>query len=217
MMAGAGLPDDRMAVLRLAVAAAGATLLIGLASGTIWAFYAIIGEKAGLSVTQVDSAISTAVFAALGGAGLSALIDGRFGRLLPCFAALLTMAAAVFALSAGPGPMTFRVATCVNIASIYFLMPYLFGAAAAQDATGRGPAYAGSAFYFTGVISPALGGFLAATVGMEVVGAGVIAVALTAAAIMVRIERNTHNGDLDMTREGPVAAMHGATGAGATP
>lgn len=168
-----------------------ATLMIGVASGTIWAFYAMIGEKAGMSVTQVDGAISTAVMTALGGAGLAAVIGGRFGRLLPCCAALLTMAGAIMVLSTGPTATMFRIATCVNISSIYFLMPYLFGAAAAQDETGRGATYAGSAFFFTGAISPALGGMLAATVGMNVVGAGVVVVALVAAGIMVRIERNT--------------------------
>lgn len=168
-----------------------ATLMIGVASGTIWAFYSLIGEKAGLSVEQVDGAISTAVMTALGGAGLAALIGGRFGRLIPCCAALLTMSAAISVLSTSPSPLMFRLAICANISSIYFLMPYLFGAAAAQDASGRGATYAASAFFFTGAISPALGGALAATVGMNVVGGGVVVVALLAAAIMIRIERNT--------------------------
>lgn len=185
-----------------------ATLMIGVASGTIWAFYALIGEKAGMSVMQVDSAISTAVLTALGGAGLAALLGGRFGRLLPCCGALLTMSGAILVLSSGPTATMFRIATCVNISAIYFLMPYLFGAAAAQDSTGRGATYAASAFFFTGAISPALGGMLAATVGMEVVGAGVVVVALIAAAIMVRIERNTIGDHIDLTREGPVQALH---------
>jgi MFS family permease len=151
-----------------------ATVAIGLASGIMWAFYGLIGAAAGLSIHAVETAISVAILTAAGGAALAVLIGRRFGRMLPMSAGLMVMAASIAALSFEPDAPMFRIATCANVASLYFLMPYLYGAAAARDPSGKGAAYVGSAFFFTGAISPAIGGLLAQTIGMTVVGTAAI-------------------------------------------
>lgn len=185
-------------------------LLVGIASGTVWAFYSLIGAKAGMAAAEVDAAISTAILAGLVGAGIAALIGSRFGRIAPTAIGLSLMTAAVIALSFNPTPTVFRIATCVNLATIYFLIPYFLGAAAAQDTTGRGAAYAGSAFFLSGAISPALGGILSATVGMQVVGFMIVVIAIFACVIIIRVERRTAAHDVDMSGESPVQALHKA-------
>jgi len=163
--------------------------MVGLASGIMWAFYAIIGSEAGLSADGVDHAISFSIFTSLLGAGMASIIGERLGRLAPASAALLLLAPAVCVLSNNPGPIAFRAAICINLISVYFLVPFLLGAAAAHEPSGRGSAYAGGAFFFTGAVAPFLGGVLAQTAGIGVVGVGVVAIALGSIAVIAFIEK----------------------------
>ena len=184
------------------------TFAIGCASGVMWVFYAMIGQQAGLSLAGIDGAISMAIFAALFAAGAAALIGSRFGRALPVGAGLLILVASVMVLSHEPGALAFRLATMGNVGAIYFLIPYLFGAAASLDASGRGAVYVGSAFYLTGAVGPVVGGYLAMTVGMGAMGMTTLVVAIVSFVIMRYIDRTTSAHEPDLSHEGPVVAQH---------
>lgn len=184
------------------------TFAIGCASGMMWVFYAVIGQEARLSMAAVDRAISAAIFAALCAAGIASLIGGRLGRTIPVGLGLLVLAASVIVLSSHPGQLAFRIGTMGNVGALYFLTPYLFGAAAAQDASGRGAVYVGSAFYLTGAVGPLLGGYLAVTIGMEVVGIATVVIACVSFLTLWRIERSAPLPAPDFSREGPVMALH---------
>lgn len=192
---------------RLAILVA-VTFLVGCASGTMWVFYALIGQKAGMDMPAIDGAISMAVLAALVAAGIASFIGGRLGRVLPVAIGLAVLAVAVAALSRGPDEAAFRLATMGNIGALYFLTPYLFGAAVAQDPSGRGAVYVGSAFYLTGAIGPAFGGLISATVGMGVVGTATIMIAIGSAIAIWWIERGGPMHGADFAHEGPVMALH---------
>jgi MFS family permease len=71
------------------------TFLIGCASGTMWVFYALIGQQAGLDMAGIDGAISMSVFAALLAAGAASLIGGRLGRVVPVMIGLAVLTAAI--------------------------------------------------------------------------------------------------------------------------
>lgn len=174
--------------LRRIAAVAVATFAVGLCSGVMWAYYAVIGEQAGLDNAAVESAISTAIFAAGVATVLASVIGGRFGRAAPISVGLALMACAVLVLSHHPGAAAFRIATCFNMAMIYFLLPYFLGAGAAEDA-GKGAAYVGSAFFASGAASPVVGGLLVESAGISVVGTGVAAVAVLVALLFVYLER----------------------------
>ena len=165
------------------------TFFVGVASGVMWSFYAVIGHGTGLSDESVDGAIATAILSAIVGSGLTAVIGNRWGRIGPVTIALAAMTAAIVALSFHPSGATFRVATCINVASLYFMVPYLFGAGAAQDPSGRGATFVSSAFFMTGAVSPFLGGLLMDHVGIEFVGIAVIVTSLLAGALFVYVNR----------------------------
>ena len=170
-----------------------ATFVIGLASGIMWSFYGLIGEHAGLSETAVNGAIATSIFTAIVGSSLAAMLGKTFGRLIPVTLALAFMTAAIVSLSLQPGPWSFRVSTCVNVATLYFIMPYLFAAGSVQDASGRGATYVGSAFLMTGAISPYVGGVLVDTVGTAFVGGLVVVTSIVAWLLFAYVERRSVN------------------------
>jgi predicted MFS family arabinose efflux permease len=189
----AGLPADEVArdraSGRIALIAA-ATFVVSLCSGIVWAYYAVIGEQTGMSEAEVDAAISMAIFASGAATVLAALIGGRFGRALPIGTGLVVMAGAILVLSSRPGPLAFRIATCFNMAMVYFLFPFFLGAGSAEDSA-HGAAYVGSAFFLAGAASPFIGGLLVESAGIGIVGTGVAVAAVVVAALFAWLERRT--------------------------
>jgi predicted MFS family arabinose efflux permease len=152
------------------IAIAVGVFLVVVASAACWSFFVVFGLRTGLSAAQVDTAIGYSVLAGLPGGVLATFVGARFGRSTPMALAMLITVGAIFVLTYSTDPMAFRVATCINIAGIYFLYPYFFGCAAAEDASGRAAAIAGGAFLLTGAVGPYLGGLL-----LEYLGARSIA------------------------------------------
>lgn len=168
-----------------------ATFTVALASGIMWCFYGLIGSQTGLSAATVNSAIATSIFTAFIGTSLAAVIGNAFGRLIPVSIALTLMTAAIVALSLHPGPWTFRIGTCVNVAALYFLIPYLFAAGSVQDASGRGATFVGSAFLMTGAVSPYIGGLLVESIGTEIVGGLVVLTSIIAWLAFAYVDRRS--------------------------
>lgn len=182
-------PPTRSMGLRLVLVAL-STFAVGVCSGVVWAYYGVIATQAGLPAGEVEAAIGTAIFAAGAGAGLSAMVRNRFGRAFPVVIGLGGLAWAVVLLSQSPSAGTFRVASCVHMASIFFLFPHFLGAAAAEDPAGQGAVYVSSAFFLSGAVSPFLGGLLVETVGIRQVGVGVALISAIAAAIFIALVRS---------------------------
>jgi len=189
----AGGRTDPAALRNIAILAL-ATFAIGCASGIMWVYYAMIGERLGLTLEQIDGAISMAIFSSLLAAALASAIGGRFGRVVPIGIGLAVLTGAILALSKTDSVTVFRGATMFNISAIYFLTPYLFGAGAAQDESGRGAVYVGSAFYFTGAIAPAAGGALSTSVGIGVMGIATLVICIAAFFGIVFVQRTARGG-----------------------
>lgn len=167
---------------------AGGTFAISLSSGVLWAYYALIGAQTGLSPAAVEGAIGVAIFTAAGATLLAAVLGQRLGRRGPIGLGLALLIGAILVLSQHPGAMAFRVATCVNVAAVYFLLPYFLGAGTAEDSQ-RGAAYVGSAFFLAGAVSPLAGGLLVQSVGIGAVGGGVALLAAGVALLFHVLER----------------------------
>lgn len=167
------------------------TFIIGLASGVMWSFYGLIGQGTGLSEAGVNGAIATAIFSAIGGSFLAAVMGKSFGRIGPVTVALIFMTLAIACLSFHPHALGFRIATCVNVATLYFIMPYLFAAGSVQDDSGLGATYVGSAFLMTGAVSPFLGGLLVDSVGTEFVGVAVVVTSIISWLLFVYVIRRS--------------------------
>lgn len=170
------------------------TFAIGITTGMVWAFVGLIGDAAGLSSTAIEHAISIAILTAILGVALASVIGSRFGRVWPIGIALTLITIAIFVMCNRPDALTFRIALCAEVAAIYFLVPYLFGAAAAQDETGRGVAFVGSAYFATGAISPALGGAVAASIGLEAVALALLITSIASMAVIIGLERAGRSG-----------------------
>jgi predicted MFS family arabinose efflux permease len=185
----AGTPRlGRRAFWRIGAIAA-STFAVGLCSGIIWVYYSVIGDRAGLPAGAVEAAIGLSIFAAGVGAGLATVVEGRFGRTLPLTVMLVAIAVSVLVLSRQPSALAFRVASCTQMASIYFLFPYFLGAGAAEDSSGAGSAYVGSAFFLSGALSPFIGGVLSESVGIAAVGTGVTVVSAVVAVAFIVLGR----------------------------
>jgi len=172
------------------IALACAIFLVGVASAAMWSFYVVLGLRTGLAAPAVDTAIGYSVVSALPAGILATLIGARFGRLNPMAVAMLIMSGAIFVLTYSKDPTAFRVGTCINMAGIYFLIPYFFGCAAAEDASGRAAAIAGGAFLLTGGAGPYLGGSLMEYLGVSSIAWFMLIADAAAAAIFFWLERS---------------------------
>jgi MFS transporter, DHA1 family, inner membrane transport protein len=159
-----------------------ATFLIATGSGAVWSFYAVIGAGTGLAPDKVDAAIALAVSGGIVGSFGATALGVRFGRFIPVVLGIVTMTIAIVLLTVSVQPTVFRVATCFNVGSLYFLLPYILGYAAEEDRSGRVAAVISGIFLLTGASGPLLGGalmqsghvesFAFAAVGFSAIGLG---------------------------------------------
>jgi MFS transporter, DHA1 family, inner membrane transport protein len=160
-----------------------ATFLVALGSGAMWSFYYVLGLKAGLTDDAVNDAIGVAVLSALPGGALATYLATRAGRFTPTAVVLIVMAGDIAAMVSIPHALVFRVGACINLAAIYFLIPYFYRFAAAEDDSGRGAAVVGGAFLLVGAVGPYMGGLLIQHLGLHsivwlVLAANVVALAM---------------------------------------
>lgn len=172
------------------IALACGVFLVVVASAAIWSFYVVLGLLTGLAAGDVDAVIGYAVLSALPAGILATFFGARFGRSIPMALAMLASVGAVFVLTYSKDPTAFRICACINVAGIYFLIPYFFGCAAAEDASGRAAAIAGGAFLLTGAAGPYLGGLLMEYLGVQSIAWFMLVSDAVAAAIFFWLERD---------------------------
>ncbi|QGZ56889.1 MFS transporter [Paraburkholderia acidiphila] len=175
---------------RIAVIAAG-SWAIGLCSGIIWVFYWIIGERAGMSSVAIESAVTASIVAAGVGSTMAAVIGAKFGRARPACVGLAILAASVLTLSSHPAEFGFRVAACLQLSAIYFLFPFLQAAAAAEDPSGVGASYVGSAFFTAGALAPLVGSIVVQYIGFGLVAGAIVVVAVVLGLALLLLERRS--------------------------
>ena len=168
-VASSGVKDPPAGTLIVAVLAT-SLFLVAIMSAALWAFYALIGTQAGLTDSQVNHAITLSALGALVGSGLVALIGKSFGRLGPMTLGVVAATGASVVLCFSRNPYAYHIATCVDVAAMYIMLPYFFGAAAEQDPSGRAAATIGGTYLVVGAVSPFVGGILMQTVGLHAMG-----------------------------------------------
>lgn len=135
-----------------------------------------IGNAAGLSPDEIGSAFSAMSIAGLIGGGLAAKLGAKFGRLIPAMLGTAGCIASFYMFSSDTLEANFYTAACCLYFGLWsFLLPYLVGACAAVDASGRTLAL-GNAAIGAGL---AFGPFIAANLIGEN-GYGILAVVATA-------------------------------------
>lgn len=177
-----GLPKSvkvRITALALAI------FLIAMCSGVIWPYYAIVGAAAGLSEIEVINAISLSIFTALIGCGLAAVVGKFMSRNVAITIGTLILAVAILVITSSPSATAFKFAACFQVAAIFYIAPLLFGAAAELDKSGKGSSILGSAFYFAGGVSPMVGGYLSATIGLSTVGGLIVGICVVVLILVI--------------------------------
>lgn len=161
-----GQTNEREAIICLVLS----LFLIALSSSISWPYYAIVGTNAGMKPDEVINAISLSIFTALLGTTLATFIGKIAYRNAAIAFGLACMSIAIWLLTNSPSATVFKFATCMQVAAIFSITPLLFRAAAELDSSGKGSSTLGSAFFLAGGLSPMLGGYLSATVGLQTVG-----------------------------------------------
>ena len=126
----------------------------------IWAYLSLIGKDGGLSDAQAGNALSLSQFFGIGGALVAMLLGSRFGRAWPLAVGLGGSQVVLLMLDGFQGAAGFMVAACLFNLLWNFTHPYLLGAQASFDRSGRQVTYA-TAMQMWGIAAgPAVAGWL---------------------------------------------------------
>lgn len=164
-------------------------VIVLVSSGIAWSLYGLIGRQSGLPDAAVDSAIALSISSSAVGLILPAVVGTTLTRVAPFCVGIVLMAASIVTLMSHPAEMAFRVAVCVNVASLYFVTPYLLGAAASVDGGGKAAAYIGSTIFFGNAVSPLLAGMLISRFNTEIIGWLVVGLFAVAAGLFIHADR----------------------------
>jgi len=105
--------------------------------GAIWAFVQAIGQIGGLEATAASDAIALSTFIAISGALAAAALAGKLGRLVPVSIALIVQLIVVFLLQGQMSWVEFAVKAAVFQTFWNLTGPFIMGAIATADSTGR--------------------------------------------------------------------------------
>lgn len=163
-------------LLGKAIAGVVAILLVYIGLMAVYVYLERIGNEAGLSPDQIGTSFSAMSVAGLVGGGLAAKLGARYGRLLPSLLGAAGCIASFYLfITEQIGFTLFAASCCLYFGLWSFLLPYLVGACAAVDSSGRTLAM-GNAAIGAGL---AFGPFIAASLIGEN-GYGILATVATA-------------------------------------
>ncbi|WP_261841174.1 MFS transporter [Aliamphritea ceti] len=121
-----------------AIAGVAAILLVYIGLMAEYTYLERIGNEAGLSPDEIGTAFSAMSIAGLIGGGLAAKLGAKFGRLIPALLGACGCIASFYLLSADQMDFSLYAAACCLYFGLWsFLLPYLVGACAAVDSSGR--------------------------------------------------------------------------------
>jgi predicted MFS family arabinose efflux permease len=152
------LPGARGSTSALTLLAVQVLWYVGL--GAVWAFSERIGTDAGLDGATIGQALSVGMVASIAGSLTAMRLGIRFGREWPFALAVIAQAGSMllFLLAAQEG-LFFAAAVLFNL-TWNFALPYLLGAIAVADASGRLTALVPAAQGLGLGLGPAVGGML---------------------------------------------------------
>ncbi len=160
------------------------------ASAAIYTFTAPLGERAGLSTSQVGYALTAGAVVGFAGAGLATWLNVRQGRALPISVFLAAFSIIALVLCTNTHPVVFVVVLVLSVLFFYFSVPYLFGLAAALDPQGRWAAAAGSAYLLGFAVGPAFAGTLIEWYDYTGLGLASVSAAILACVLLLVVVRN---------------------------
>ena len=126
----------------------------------VWANLSLIGRDGGLSAEETSKALALSQFFGIGGALAAMLLGSRFGRAWPLALGLGSSVAVLLLLNSFQAETGFLAAVCLFNLLWNFSHPYLLGAQASFDPSGRQVSYA-TAMQMCGIAAgPTVAGWL---------------------------------------------------------
>jgi predicted MFS family arabinose efflux permease len=147
-----------------------ALLLESTSDTAVWSFSERIGLEAGLDAESVGLALGAATVAGLLGAGLALWLGQRWGRFLPIALGLGVASAARLAMVTKQVAAVYGATQIVLGMTFFFILPFLMGAAAGLDRSGRWSAAAAGSIAIGAAVGPGLAGWLADGWGYPALG-----------------------------------------------
>ena len=182
--------DDGTAPQWLGVITLAGIFIYLTASAAIYTFTAPLGERAGLSTSQIGYALTTGSVVGFTGAGLATWLNIRKGRAVPVSVFSLAFSIIAVVLCINTNPVVYVAALVLSVVFYYFSVPYLFGLAAALDRQGRWAAAAGSAYLLGFAVGPAFAGTMIEWYDYIGLGVASVIAAILAWILLLVVVRN---------------------------
>lgn len=167
-----------------------AIVLYVAVSAGLFTFSGPLGQRAGLDTSAVGYILTLSSLIGLVGAGAAAVLNVRWGRMLPISAFCFGYVLVALVLCLWRDPHAYGVAVVMSAVLYYFSLPYLFGLAAALDRNGRWAAAAGSAHLLGFAIGPVFAGVVIAGTGYASLAALCVAMMVAAWAFAMFVLSN---------------------------
>ena len=124
-------------VVFLPCALLGSLLLFSIGLGGVWAFLERIGNSAGFSMVDIGNALALAGLMGGAGALVAAIVSLRFGRLLPLVISIGGQLGVCLLFASRNDWLSYLIAIALFNFFWNLALPYLMGAIASADKTGR--------------------------------------------------------------------------------
>ncbi|MDB5465734.1 MAG: hypothetical protein JWQ46_496 [Phenylobacterium sp.] len=143
------------ALTRSIPAACGVLALFCLYAGhtTLWSFQERMGVSVGLSRTQVGLLLGISILGAIVGSLTALFLGGRLGRIGPSTVSYIGLIASALLL-ASPDPKAYAAGAIIIKTAWFFGLPFILGAVARLDQTGRWSSLAAAMLALGSAVGP---------------------------------------------------------------
>lgn len=187
-----GLPTDKEAGTRGKRASSAIAMVFGavaityLTQSALWTYITAAAKNSGVDVATLGKVLAVGAVLNLLAPIVAGQIGLRLGRIFPLLIGFALLAISILLVASGASPIAFIAgATGLNFA-LLFVTPFLLGALAALDASGRSAAAGPAFFTIGGAAGPALAGFVIGGLGFGLLGAILALGAVFAFALAVK-------------------------------
>jgi predicted MFS family arabinose efflux permease len=154
--------------------------------GGVWAFIERIGTSSGIGLAPIGSALAIGMGLGAAGALLASAVSDRWGRLPMFSVAMFAQVIALYVLTTHLAWSAFLLAAILFNVSWNFALPFLMGAIAARDPSGRFTVLIVAAQGLGVAVGPVIAGFLISGTGLAAVSYfGIVACVLSALLFIV--------------------------------
>jgi len=165
-------------------------VLLFFSDGLVYPFAERIGRALDMD-RALDLILALSLGVGLFGALAAERLGGRFGNVRPLLVGAWGTALSGLAVVCATGPVSFALGASAKNLTMFFLFPFLLGAAAVRDPSGRGAAAVTGVVPLGIAIGPFVGGMLVERWGFPVLGWVGVALVAVATPFAVRLLRPT--------------------------